>query len=104
MTTHGQDGRRNGVELWILLPAGLSEPDTVSPAAWGLWRPRESTGSYRRALIALPWVQLLADACRRLSLYGSCDCQSDYRLGSSFKQRLGTRVECRACRHYIIYQ
>src|SRR5580700_6980614 len=48
------DARRNGIELWILLPAGPSEPGTAAPEAWGVWCPRDSTGSRRRALIALP--------------------------------------------------
>ena len=41
------DARRSGIELWTLLPAGLS-PGATAPAASGVWRPRESLAFGRR--------------------------------------------------------
>ena len=42
------------IELWTLLPAGLSEPAEAVPEASGALRPRDSNDSGRLALTARP--------------------------------------------------
>src|ERR1700681_2843799 len=94
------DARRNGIELWILLPAGPSEPGTAAPDAWGVWCPRDSTDSGRRALIALP------------SGYDSLEPITGRRVAPATvspttglapaPQRLGTGVAGGSAGHYII--
>src|SRR5271154_6334217 len=102
------DARRSESELWILLPAGPSEPGTAAPEAWGVWCPRDSTGSSRRALIALPqgyynFLEIVGGTFRRV-LDSAGDRQPDDRLSPGSPHRLGTGIQRSSCRHYIIYQ